>query len=149
MSTRAAPPGVFTAKVPHWVKRAQPEDSSFGPIATSPLLLPFIFTAARGSLSGQDTGSNSLVGNALTTRTGWGALTWIILFTLLLRFMPRLWPVERVLVYIVLIFFRLISLVDGGKFMFPNALEWPVSMMTYVGLENEARRLKSAGAAWI
>jgi O-antigen ligase len=49
--------------------------------------------------------------------------------------------------YIVLMFFTLLSLVDGNKFMFPNAIEWPVFMMAYVGLENEARRVKLLGVA--
>jgi exopolysaccharide production protein ExoQ len=50
--------------------------------------------------------------------------------------------------YIVLIFYTLLTLVDGNKFMFPNAIEWPIFMMAYVGLENEARRIKSLGVAW-
>ena len=50
--------------------------------------------------------------------------------------------------YIVLMFFTLLTLVDGNKFMVPNALEWPVFMMAYVGLDNEARRVKALGAAW-
>ena len=52
-----------------------------------------------------------------------------------------------VLWYIVLLFFNLLSLVDGNKFMVPNAIEWPVFMMAYVGLAEEARRIKSLGVA--
>jgi O-antigen ligase len=54
---------------------------------------------------------------------------------------------DYVLWYIVLMFFTLLSLVDGNKFMVPNAIEWPVFMMAYVGLAEEARRVKSLGAA--
>jgi exopolysaccharide production protein ExoQ len=52
-----------------------------------------------------------------------------------------------VLWYMVLLFFTLLSLVDGNKFMVPNAIEWPAFMMAYVGLAEEARRVKSLGAA--
>lgn len=49
--------------------------------------------------------------------------------------------------YITLIFFTLLSLVDGNKFLVPNSIDWPVFLMAYVGLEHEVRRVKSLGAA--
>jgi O-antigen ligase len=50
--------------------------------------------------------------------------------------------------YIVLVFYTLLSLVDGNKFMLPTAIEWPAFLMAYIGLEFEVKRLRSSGPAW-
>jgi len=48
--------------------------------------------------------------------------------------------------YILIVFFNLVSLVDGEKIMFPHTIEWVLFVMAYVGLSAEARRLRSERA---
>lgn len=43
--------------------------------------------------------------------------------------------------YLSLLFLTLLALVDGDKFMLPSAIEWPLFILAYIGLANEARRV--------
>jgi O-antigen ligase len=49
--------------------------------------------------------------------------------------------------YILIVFFNVLSLVDGAKIMFPHTIEWLLLVMAYVGLSAEARRIRSQRAA--
>ncbi len=42
--------------------------------------------------------------------------------------------------YLTIIFFTLLSLVDGNKFIAPNSIEWPLFVIAYCGLSVEAKR---------
>jgi exopolysaccharide production protein ExoQ len=44
--------------------------------------------------------------------------------------------------YAALIFLELLALVDGGKFMFPNSVDWVLYVLSCIGLATQARLLK-------
>jgi exopolysaccharide production protein ExoQ len=49
--------------------------------------------------------------------------------------------------YILIVFFNVLSVVDGEKIMFPHTIEWLLLVVAYVGLSTEARRIRSQGTA--
>jgi O-antigen ligase len=54
---------------------------------------------------------------------------------------------EYAIWYMSILFITLLSLIDGNKFMFPNAIEWTMFVMADVGLAREARRVRTAHTA--
>lgn len=49
--------------------------------------------------------------------------------------------------FILIVFFNVVALIDGGKIMFPHTIEWLLFVMAYVGLSAEARRVRSRQTA--
>lgn len=49
--------------------------------------------------------------------------------------------------YSMIVFFNVIALVDGGKVMFPHTIEWLLLVVAYVGLANEARKIRQLRTA--
>lgn len=45
--------------------------------------------------------------------------------------------------YIMIVFFNVLSLVDGDKIMFPHTVEWLLFVVAYIGLAKDARRIRS------
>lgn len=50
--------------------------------------------------------------------------------------------------YMSILFITLLALVDGDKFMYPNAIEWVMFIMADVGLAREAKRVRTSRSAW-
>ena len=49
--------------------------------------------------------------------------------------------------YILIVFFNVLSVVDGDKLMYPHTIEWLLFVVAYVGLSAEARRIRTLRTA--
>ncbi len=45
--------------------------------------------------------------------------------------------------YVLIVFFTVLSIVDGEKIMFPHTVEWLLFVLAYIGLSAEAKRIRS------